>query len=191
VWVNLRGRDPQGIVGSGQEYQDVCDALVNELRTNWRDPETNEFVVERVLRKEEAYSGDYLFKAPDLIVVYRPGYAASPKAVSLDFDGQSVRASGQTLDGPPSTTFARLIGSGPCLASGLVESGKLVDLLPGLMYLLDRPVPTHVDGNVILAMFAQSYREQTPIRQQDSDDELSDEEEGMIVDRLRDLGYLG
>ncbi len=192
VWVNLRGRDSQGIVGSGSEYQDVCDALINELRTNWRDPETNELVVEQVLRREEAYSGDYLFKAPDLIVVYRPGYAASPKAASLDFDGQSVRASGQTLDTPPSAPFARLIGSGPCLASGHVETGKLVDLVPSLMYLLDRPVPTYVDGNVISTMFTQSYREQTPIRQLDSDDDLlSDEEEGMIVDRLRDLGYLG
>ncbi|HLH61723.1 MAG TPA: hypothetical protein VKV20_08570 [Ktedonobacteraceae bacterium] len=192
VWVNLRGREPEGIVGSGREYQDVCDALINELRTNWRDPETNELVVEQVLRREEAYSGDYLFKAPDLIVVYRPGYAASPKAIALDFDGQSVHASGQAIDAPPAAPFARLTGSGPCLAHGFAASGKLVDLVPNLLYLLDRPVPTYIDGNVISPMFTPSYREQTPIRQLDSDDELlSDEEEGMIVDRLRDLGYLG
>ncbi|HZU70022.1 MAG TPA: hypothetical protein VFA09_22315 [Ktedonobacteraceae bacterium] len=192
VWINLRGREPQGIVGSGREYQDVCDALINELRTNWRDPETNELVVEQVLRREEAYSGDYLFKAPDLVVVYRPGYAASPKAVALDFDGQSVRAGGQTLDASSTAPFARLTGSGPCLARGFVANGKLVDLVPSLLYLLDCPVPTYVDGNVISSMFTPSYREQTPIRQLDSDDDLlSDEEEGMIVDRLRDLGYLG
>ncbi len=191
VWINLRGRDPQGIVGSGREYQDVCDALINELGTNWRDPETNEPVVEQVLRKEEAYSGDYLFKAPDLIVVFRPGYGASTKAAALNFDGRSVR-SGYALEAPPSAPSARLIAGGPCLASGLVEAGKLVDIMPSLMYLLDRPVPAYVDGNVISSMFTQVYREQTPIRHLDSDDDLlSDEEEGMIVDRLRDLGYLG
>ena len=193
VWINLRGREPQGIVGSGREYQEVCDALVNELRTNWRDPETNELVVEQVLRKEEAYTGEYLFKAPDLIVVYRPGYAASPKAAALDFDGRSIS---EIEASSPSATvnapYARLIAGGPCLNNGISEAATLVDVVPAIMYLLDRSIPTHVDGDVIASIFTPSYREQTPVKRFDSDDDLlSDEEEGMIVDRLRDLGYLG
>jgi hypothetical protein len=193
VWVNLRGREPQGMVGSGREYLEVCDAVVNELRSNWRDPETNELIVERVLKKEEAYSGEYLFKAPDLVVVYRPGYAASSNAFALGFDGRSISESEVSSSGAPVTApHARLIASGPCLDSGISEAATLVDVVPSVMYLLDRSIPMHIDGNVISSIFTPSYREQTPVKRFDSDDDLlSDEEEGMIVDRLRDLGYLG
>jgi hypothetical protein len=193
LWVNLRGRESQGIVGSGREYKEVCDALVNELRTNWRDPQTNELVVEQVLRKEEAYSGEYLFKAPDLIVTYRPGYAASPNASALDFDGQSVsETETASSDAPAAAPFARLIAGGSSLSSGTSQAASLVDIVPTILYLLDRSIPMHVDGNVISSIFTPAYREQIPVKRFDSDDDLlSDEEEGMIVDRLRDLGYLG
>jgi hypothetical protein len=193
VWVNLRGREQQGMVGSGREYLEVCDAVVNELRTNWRDPETNELIVERVLKKEDAYSGEYLFKAPDLVVVYRPGYAASSNAFALGFDGRSISETEVSSPGVPVTTpHARLIASGPCLNSGISEAATLVDVVPTIMYLLDRAIPMHIDGNVISSIFTPSYREQTPVKRFDSDEDLlSDEEEGMIVDRLRDLGYLG
>lgn len=193
IWINLRGREPQGIVGSGREYQEVCDALVNELRNNWRDPETNELVVEQVLRKEEAYSGEYLFKAPDLIVVYRPGYAASPQAFALDFAGRSISEIEAALgDAAVNAPHARLIAGGPCLNGGVSDAAALIDVVPTILYLLDRSIPMHVDGNVIASIFTPSYREQTPVKRLGSDEDLlSDEEEGMIVDRLRDLGYLG
>jgi hypothetical protein len=190
VWINLRGREPQGIVGSGREYQEVCNALIHELGTNWLDPQTNEPIVERVLRKEEAYTGDYLFKAPDLIVVYRPGYSASPKAIELDFDGVSVHEDSAPLR--MVAPYARLIASGPALTNGHIETGALVDVVPSVLYLLGRSIPMQLDGNVISSIFTQAYRQQTPVQQMENEDDLlSDEEEGMIVDRLRDLGYLG
>lgn len=193
VWINLRGREPQGMVGSGREYQEVSDALINELRDNWRDPRTNEPVVERVLRKEEAYAGEYLFKAPDLVVVYRPGYAASPQAYALNFDGSSIsELEAAQADAAVVAPHARLIGGGSCLNSGMRNTASLIDVVPTILYLLDRSIPMHIDGNVIEPIFTSSYREQTPIKRLDSDEDLlSDEEEGMIVDRLRDLGYLG
>jgi hypothetical protein len=64
--------------------------------------------------------------------------------------------------------------------------------MPSVMYLLGQPITMEVDGDVLLSMFTSAYLQQVPIRRVSSDEELlSDEEEGMIVDRLRDLGYLG
>lgn len=190
VWINLRGRETQGIVSSGSEYQEVCTALVQELRTKWLDPSTNESVVEQVLRRDEAFMGEYLFKAPDLAVIFRPGYALSPRARDLDFDGiavQEIRAAGGAT-----APYARLVASGPNLVSGLEETGALVDVMPTLMYMLDQPVPSNVDGSVISSIFTQAYLREFPLRYAaDNDELLSDEEEGLIVDRLRDLGYMG
>lgn len=190
VWVNMRGREQQGVVSAGREYQDVCDALIRELRTNWLDPRTHEPVVAQVFKKEDIYAGDYLFKASDLVVTYRPGYAPSAKAFALDFDGQSV----QPLASPVSTqaASARLYIKGAAVAKGQVAYGRTIDVLPTLLYLLGQPLPYGIDGEVLLPLFTNDYRaQQRIIRQDDESDQLSEEEEGMIVDRLRDLGYLG
>ncbi len=190
VWINLKGREAQGIVRPGSEYQQVRDAVIGELSNNWRDPQTNEPVVERVVKKEDAYDGPYLFKAPDLVVVYKPGYAPSPKSAALDFDGVSI--SGQAQAPSASAPTARLVGTGPRLVHGFKGQGALVDVMPSVLHLLGQPITEELDGDVLSSLFTPAYLQQVPIRRVSSDEELlSDEEEGMIVDRLRDLGYLG
>jgi hypothetical protein len=191
IWINLRGREAEGIVSSGEEFEEVQAALIHQLLTNWRDAETNEPVVQTVLRKEEAYSGDFLFKAPDLIMQLRPGYTVSEKAKLLEFDGMSV----SRTPSPPSaktTPIARLIASGPELGKGILEQGNTIDIAPTLFYLLNQPIPQHVEGRVLTSLFQPEYLQQTEIRYSDeSEESLSGDEEEMIVDRLRDLGYLG
>ncbi len=190
VWVNLRGRESEGAVSAGDEYQEVCEALTQELSTHWLDPLTNEPVVQQVLSREEVFAGDYVFKAPDLAVVLRPGYAPSANATRLDFDGKSV-GEGRHVAAEAITPHARLIASGPNIAPGIKDTGMLVDIMPTLLYLLNQPVPEDIDGKIISALFTESYRKQTPVRYVEGDEALlSNEEEGVIVDRLRDLGYI-
>ena len=190
VWVNLSGRESEGAVGAGDEYQEVCEALTQELSTNWRDPATNEPIVQQVLSREEAFAGDYVFKAPDLAVVFRPGYAPSANAMRLDFDGKSVSAE-KFVASETATPYARLIASGPSFASGVKDTGMLIDVVPTLLYLLNQSVPEDIDGKIISTLFTESYRKQTPVRYVEGEEALlSNEEEGVIVDRLRDLGYI-
>lgn len=191
VWVNLSGREVQGAVGAGDEYQEVCEALKQELSTNWLDPVRNVPVVQQILSREDAFAGDYVFKAPDLAVVFRPGYAPSPNAQHLDFDGKSIIEGKRTTTETPGAPFARLVARGPSIASGVKGTGMLVDVMPSLLYLLNQPVPENSDGNIISSLFTEAYRKQTPVRYVEGDEDLlSNEEEGVIVDRLRDLGYI-
>ncbi len=190
IWVNMRGREPEGVVAPGREYDDVCDVLIAALRDDWRDPATDEPVVECVLRKGDAYTGEYLFKAPDLIVVYRPGYGPSPRARAIALDGASVRPGAS--DTHPHAPYARLVAGGPAFARRGRMEGRLIDVVPSLMYLLGLPIPAHVDGQVLTDWFSPEYRERTPIiRATDGAIPLSREDEGVIVDRLQALGYLG
>jgi hypothetical protein len=192
IWVNMRGREPQGIVNPGREYDDVRAALVDALRNDWRDPETDELVVAQVLTKEEAFAGEYLFKAPDLVLAYRPGYAPSPRAAALDLDIASIQPGEAGAAALAAEPTARLIGRGPALASGATTSGRLIDIVPSLLYLLGMPVPPQVDGEVITDLFTPAYREQHPVRRSEHDTAaLTAEEEDVIVGRLQALGYLG
>ncbi|MFN3477142.1 MAG: alkaline phosphatase family protein, partial [Candidatus Methylomirabilales bacterium] len=67
IYVNLRGREGQGIVEPGAEYEALRDELRARLKA-WRDPKTGDPVVHHVYRAEEAHWGEYLAAAPDLIV---------------------------------------------------------------------------------------------------------------------------
>ncbi|MFO1352225.1 MAG: alkaline phosphatase family protein [Gammaproteobacteria bacterium] len=76
IYLNLRGRERQGIVATGSEAQ----ALISDLRGHLlalRDPVNGQAVVRRALAKEAIYSGPHVPDAPDLILAYDTGYRAS------------------------------------------------------------------------------------------------------------------
>ncbi len=76
IYVNLIGREPQGSVRPGDEYQQVKQQIQERLR-KLRDPETGEPVVVDVYDREDIYSGPFFQDAPDLVVGFEPGYRVS------------------------------------------------------------------------------------------------------------------
>jgi predicted AlkP superfamily phosphohydrolase/phosphomutase len=65
--VNLRGREPQGCVEPGAEYETLLDRLDTELRA-LRDGATGEPAVVRIFRMREIFHGDHAEGLPDLAV---------------------------------------------------------------------------------------------------------------------------
>jgi predicted AlkP superfamily phosphohydrolase/phosphomutase len=66
--INLRGREPQGIVGD-DEYNSLCDELESELLA-LRDCTHKTPVVDRVLRLRDLYSNDQGSALPDLSIIW-------------------------------------------------------------------------------------------------------------------------
>jgi hypothetical protein len=79
VYVNLRGREKEGIVAPGAEYDALRDELTRGL-LELTDPATGERAVSRVFRREEVYRRYDPRLIPDLIVANRPGYRVSWQA---------------------------------------------------------------------------------------------------------------
>ncbi len=76
VYINLKGREAQGIVNPGADY----DALKTELKqklVTMTDPETGEHPVRRVLAREEIYRRFDPNMIPDLFVTNNDGYRVS------------------------------------------------------------------------------------------------------------------
>lgn len=76
VYVNLKGRESQGIVTPGAEY----DALKAELKQKlvaMQDPEDGNYPVRRVLAREEVYKQFDPNMIPDLFVTNNDGYRVS------------------------------------------------------------------------------------------------------------------
>lgn len=193
LWVNLLGRDQQGTVHPQDEYDEVRDSLIKGLPTKLLDGEAP--VIERVYRKEELYSSEYLFCLPDLIVVFKPGYAPSPRSTRLDFDTTVIitpendeRVSAGVH---PSSVKGFLFVTGPGLLQGksLEETSPLTSVVPTLLHALG---VEYVDMEVpaVSELFSTAYLEEHPIRSHTHDQELSEEDEERIINHLRDLGYV-
>jgi predicted AlkP superfamily phosphohydrolase/phosphomutase len=139
VYVNLKGRDPDGIVEPGEEYDAVCDQIIDAL-TAYRDPEIDKPAVALALRRRDArIIGLYGDKVGDIVY-----------AVNADFGGQH---------GPQLPTARWGIGSleglfimaGPNVKQGclLERTVNLPDLVPTICHICNWPVPEQAEGGVI------------------------------------------
>ncbi len=166
--LNLRGREPQGIVEQGREAEELKALLIQELR-NLKDPESGEPIVDAVYRREELYWGPHVEEAPDLLIVMR-NYAYMTR------DGyEGVR---HALVGPPmSLSKQRLLHTGNHRPDGIlimagpgvrrggeVERASIMDIAPTVLHVLGVPAPGIMDGRVVRQAFTEEHLRQHPPR---------------------------
>jgi predicted AlkP superfamily phosphohydrolase/phosphomutase len=190
IYVNLKGREPHGIVEPGAEYQAVRKRVVEALQ-ELRHPHTGHKLVDRVIPGDEVVHGPYAHHAPDLHVIldgYRaiafPLFAADGRLVTRQIRGDSGCHRSHGI----------LIAWGPEVRRGPVEGAHIMDLAPTILHLLGLPVPEDMDGHVLTEMLASDR----PVTYETSSSLLTDAEAGLseadaaeVEDRLRSLGYLG
>lgn len=76
LYLNLNGREQQGVVLPGTEQVELLEELRARLLAV-RDPEDGAPVIAAVHRSDEVYTGPHGALAPDLIIGYHRGYRAS------------------------------------------------------------------------------------------------------------------
>ena len=76
LYVNLRGRERDGLVEPGPEHARLLDTLEQDLLA-MVDPRTGANPVSLVYRTADRFRGPYLDRGPDLIVGYNRGYRSS------------------------------------------------------------------------------------------------------------------
>ncbi|MCX6032304.1 MAG: alkaline phosphatase family protein [Chloroflexi bacterium] len=200
IWINLRGRDPHGIVEPGAEYEAVRDRIIAEL-AQLTDPVTGRRLVNRVWRREERFSGPYVERIPDLLVeaeypdIFRPRgkYRGVEPVRHLTLAEMRHRVSG--CHRPEGIFIAR--GAG-IRAGAALPPAEITDVAPTVLYLLGEPIPEWMDGRVLTEMLepemlaAQPHR-RDPKRQEAtsaSEMDYDAEEIDILSDRLKGLGYL-
>lgn len=196
LYVNLKGRDPQGIVSPGAE----CEALLEDLTERLKalmDPETGQPVIGEIYRREDVYKGPHAGDSPDLMFLTRN---MEYKAMGLS-DFSSRRVFDQVYG---TTGHHRMNGMmlwhGPGVIKGgeWFEGARIYDLAPTILYLMGQPVPHAMDGRVLLDIFTPEFRQQNRVVYGESmvtDDgglgsPYSDQEEAELREVLEALGYV-
>ncbi|MFZ1406023.1 MAG: alkaline phosphatase family protein, partial [Anaerolineae bacterium] len=196
IRLNVTGREPQGCVAPGREYEQVREEIMARLRL-LTDPSTGEAVVDEIYPREELYRGPYLEDAPDIVFL--------PKRLEYFGFGEYEFGSHRVIEamrrGISGThrmngIFAAL---GEPVQPGVEISGAtLADLAPTILHLLGQPIPAAMDGRVLIQALRGPLAAQTP---QVVDTPapvsttgaftLSAADEAAISERLRGLGYVG
>jgi predicted AlkP superfamily phosphohydrolase/phosphomutase len=147
IYFNLRGREGQGIVSTGQEYLQLADELSNRLMGSLVDPDTKKRIIRHVYKRDDVYSGDFLGNAPDLQLGFEDGYRVSWQT-TLGGSPQGLmyanvdKWSGDHCGFDPEITSGVLLSSRPLSAA----SPRIIDIAPTVLKFFGVPIPKSIDG---------------------------------------------
>jgi predicted AlkP superfamily phosphohydrolase/phosphomutase len=189
VHVNLKGREPQGLVEPGAEYEQLRDEIIRDLKgLTLKDGAP---LVEHIWKKEEIYHGAHLNQAPDILFL--------PKNLETIAFGDFEFGSNQIVEPSYGVSSSHrmngiFIASGPTIQSGaVVQNPRLIDLAPTILHLLGLPVPHEMDGRVLTETLSNARAVEfggSAVRDTRGAGGYSHDEEEEVVGRLRDLGYI-
>jgi predicted AlkP superfamily phosphohydrolase/phosphomutase len=200
VWINLRGREPGGIV-EPDDYEATRDRVIDALH-GWIDDETGRRIVQRAHRREDIYSGPALGDAPDIVLelALDRGYAYAVESARTPGPGQRrlarsefIGAKGRSMNGSHRPDGV-LIAAGPSIARGAsIEGATLADLAPTLLAARDLPAGD-IDGRVLRELLVDARTPAADIAslRWSPQPELaySTAEAAVLAGRLRALGYI-
>ena len=185
--INLQGRNAAGKVPLN-EYQDVCSRIINELG-EWVDDNANR-VVESVDRRGDVYSGPFTERASDLYVNWN-------QAANFHEPPAEVRDRGFWWSGDHRREGILICNGAGIDSTKLVARATVCDLVPTMLYAAGLPVPNMLDGRVIKEAFTAAFLDSHPLQLESScppgvanDVKLSPDEEQLVEEKLRGLGYL-
>jgi len=179
VWINLGGREARGCVDPA-DYEATRSAVIEALE-NWRIPEEDAPVVRRALRREQIYSGPFVERAPDVCVelALHRGYGLSlvptpwaeqPDSVRALAPHESAGGRGRGMNGTHRRDGIWIDARSDLSAApaGLAHAAAAIASIMGLAWAGDS-----------------AHGEVLPARQ-----DYSSQEEAVVAERLRALGYL-
>jgi predicted AlkP superfamily phosphohydrolase/phosphomutase len=195
IYINLKGREPLGVVAPGTEYE----ALMSELTARLMelvDERTGDKVIEKVMRRDELYCGEHTEEAPDLMFLTR-----EMKYVAMGISEFSSNSVIEPVFGH--TGNHRMEGLiilwGPSIRRGMEIAGaRITDVAPTILHLLDVPIPGDMDGKPLKEALEPEFLRSHPPRFMRFEQEepakkrvdYTEQEEEAIRRHLRDLGYL-
>jgi predicted AlkP superfamily phosphohydrolase/phosphomutase len=150
LYLNLRGREREGIVQSGIEE----NALLNELRTKLlaeRDPENGQPIITRIDFASEAYQGPNARKGPDALVGYNRGYRAGWQTILGNFPSDVLENNDNPWSGDHCMDYTLV--PGVLLSNRKIEiaSPALTDITPTILAEFGIAKPDVMAGHSVFA----------------------------------------
>lgn len=162
VYLNLLGREPEGIVFE-EEYDELRNYIISKLY-QIKDPDTGEEIVQKVFKKEELYGGHSSDQLPDLIIVMNESIDCKhsiPKGSEVLVPSSINKSGNHRRDGV-------IIMKGKNIRANIDSiKAEIIDVAPTILYMMDIPIPSDVDGRVIESAFNPDHVRINPVTYKD------------------------
>ena len=200
IFINLKGREPEGIVEPGGAYEELREQIIEKLR-ELKHPETGDPLVTDLHRREEAFHGPHLSQAPDILFSLQNYVYQS--SVKMGLESPGILGASEYEDSGSHRPEGVVVLAGPhILQQDEFLHVNAEDLLPTVLALAGLPIPKNLDGSPISQAFDADFKSSLRFTDTDSESEwrrdkqnrtpeLDEQELAQLEDRLRSLGYLG
>jgi len=190
VQINVKGRQRDGIVEPGDEYEQTVGEVMEALQ-GIRASDCGLKLLARVERGRDLYSGPHAPAAADIIFV--PNKDDRLTKTALEHPERNVLSGNHCMDGV-------LVACGPGIASGQAAEASILDVAPTVLHAAGLPVPRYMEGRVLAGFFDEEHRATCAVRYAEvtldacrrSPGEVRRDDEGdrIVKERLSDLGYM-
>jgi len=189
VRINMKNREPNGIVAKGKEYETLKSKLTAQLM-NIQFENTGEQVFEKILPKEQVYSGPMLDQAPDLVTFTKAGGVQMALKPDNIFGQSNIASGAHQREGI-------VIAYGQGIRHGRLRNSCIYDIAPTALAFLGVPQTPEMDGS-ILTLSDDKYLAEI-VKQIDGTsfkisgghkEVYSAKESEIIKENLKGLGYL-
>src|SRR5262249_7731545 len=149
LYLNLRGRERDGIVGPAQ-----ADALLQEIKDKLlavRDPPNGGIPITRVDRAKDVYRGPYADKGPDLLVGYNRGYRAGWQTILGNFPADEFENNSNPWSGDHCMDYTLV--PGVLLSNRKIDASApaLTDIAPTIFAQFGISKPDGMMGSSVLS----------------------------------------
>ncbi|MCP4591109.1 MAG: nucleotide pyrophosphatase [bacterium] len=145
IFLNIKGREAQGIVEPGAEADALRDELCEKL-DGLIDPDTGAVAINKVFNSLKCYHGPYAGEAQDLMIGYNEGYRVSWEAAIGDITDQVFNDNTKAWSADHCVDPRIVPGLFFCNRDIEADNPRIMDLGPTTLELFGVETPAHMDG---------------------------------------------
>jgi len=159
IRINLRGREPQGTVEPGKEYEDLCEEIYRTVEA-MINPANGRRAARAVYKTDEIYQGPCRSHMPDIIIIWNDNAKITTELLTAKYGVACSKEPGCWL--PPYYTGnhrpnAFMLALGPAISQGaFCEGTSILDLAPTILNQFGIAPPDYMDGRVLSELRSQS-----------------------------------
>jgi predicted AlkP superfamily phosphohydrolase/phosphomutase len=195
IFLNVDGREPEGTVEPGVEYERVRNTIIARLH-EFRDPRTGEKIVGEIYKREDLFDGPFAQNGPDIVF-----FPVDPRYIvfsSFSFSShQVIRDPGNYITGQHRMDGIFLMHGAKVKPGSRLQNARIIDAAPTALYLMGYPVPNDMDGKVLADGITIETLQQQPVdfmefafTKNGETMAYSDADREEVEARLKSLGYL-
>jgi len=162
ISINLKGREPWGVIHPGAEFEEACNHVCDELK-RLVNPETGKSAVKEAVQISRIYKGENRYLLPDVVIqwaddgpinqLYHPSFGLIEEPYG------ELRKSQHSADG-----FMIAAGKHIHQKATVLTGASTMDLGPTILYLMGQTVPNDMDGKVLVDLIDEDFKRNNEVK---------------------------